>query len=321
MTLRSAIKALASSLPPVRRLLASRDSALLEVRMLADHVEKLEALLESPPVLKNGTKIDPAEYFRPAFASILDAAKPYSFFCVELNGYRLWIPAETLRTMIHCMHHADTGRIAVHVETDHLAWMMERLEPGSTFLDVGAATGATTLPIATRFGDSVRIVAYEPALETRKLLVATLAENRIGHVDVRGSAVAEAAGEAEFREYLPDPTGETPWLPETSTLVGGKLADRPSRSYSVPIVTLDQDVLEQCTSSLVIKIDVEGYENLVLSGAAELVNRYRPYLSIDIHADPFGDGAASTEDAVRAFLEDRGYECRRQLHVLLCSPR
>jgi hypothetical protein len=93
----------------------------------------------------------------------------------------------------------------------------------------------------------------------------------------------------------------------------------PHRSYDVQVVMLDDDALAQCTRPVVIKIDVEGFEAHVLRGARRLIDEYRPFLSIDIHTDPFGDGVATTEATVISLIQDYRYE--RLGHVLLCSPR
>ena len=59
----------------------------------------------------------------------------------------------------------DAGAIYLSVEEAHLKWMMQKLGDGGTFLDVGAATGATTLPIAVQLGNKVRIVSVRAGRE------------------------------------------------------------------------------------------------------------------------------------------------------------
>jgi hypothetical protein len=96
------------------------------------------------------------------------------------------------------------------------------------------------------------------------------------------------------------------------------MSSAPHQTYEVRVVTLDDDALQHCSKPLVVKIDVEGFEAHVLRGAHRLIRDCRPYLSIDIHTDPFGDGLATTEAAVIELLP--GYRCERLAHVLLCSP-
>jgi len=222
--------------------------------------------------------------------------------------------------MVHCLIVMPDGQLAAYVETAHLRWMMERLHGGGTYLDIGAATGATTLPIAVHLNGLVQIVSYEPARLARDLLLATLEQNGIGGVMVRPVAVSEAAGEAQFREYLPDATGQTPFLPEASSIVSTLMSDAPHATVTVPVVTLDEDALPVIEKRPVVcKIDVEGFEAFVLRGARTLLSLPNVHLSIDIHADPFGDGQQSTEGEVRAILEEHGYSFEKMNHVLLCS--
>jgi len=252
---------------------------------------------------------------------MLDACAPETWLRLMLNDADLWLPRDTLRTMVHCAFRRPDGRLLLHVEEAHLRWMMERLAEGGTFLDVGCATGATTLPVAVILGGRVRIISYEPATAARNLLTATLERNRIEGVELRPVAVADRPGTAEFREFQPDETGEIPFLPETSTLVGTIIADRPHLSLQVPVVTLDDDALPRCGADpVVVKIDVEGFETFVLRGAAALIAARRPWFCIDIHSDPFGDGTVTTESAVRDFLAERDYRFETMGHVLLCSP-
>jgi len=258
---------------------------------------------------------------RTCFEAFLRASPKENFLRVSLNGSTLWIPVETLRTMVHCLSVSPDGGIDACVELDHLRWMMRHLDGGGTFLDVGAATGATTLPVACHLGSTVRIVAYEPARAARELLGATIDRNRISGVVVRPVAVSERAGTAQFREYFQDSTGQTPFLPEASSIVANLMPQAPHSTFDVPVVTLDEDAAPLIGGKpIVCKIDVEGFEAFVLRGAEKLLSGGSVYLSIDIHADPFGDGKRSTESDVRQILSKHGYSFERMNHVLLCTP-
>jgi FkbM family methyltransferase len=262
-------------LPLIRRLIALRDAAI--------------------------------EAQREVLRRVLGVASPETYLHVKLNGAQLWLPRDTMKTMFHCAHWEADGTLSLWVETPHLAWMMDRLADGATFLDVGAATGATVLPIADRFARKVTIIAYEPAVAARALLIATLDRNRIEGVTIRPVGVSDTPGEFEFREYAQDETGSTPWQPEASSLAAPVMSAASHRAYTVPVVTLDNDALPHCSRPLVVKIDVEGFEAHVLRGAEQLIRTYRPHLSIDIHADPFGDGAVNTEAAVRVLLPNYAF--------------
>ena len=63
------------------------------------------------------------------------------------------------------------------------------------------------------------------------------------------------------------------------------------------------------------KIDVEGFEEKVLTGALKSLERFKPFLSIDIHNHP--GRPDMTDDACVAILGPLGYQFERMGHVLL----
>jgi FkbM family methyltransferase len=305
------IRRAALTIPQVRNLVDARDAALASRDQAIVKQRAAETALTTVPA-NNQSDL---------FRHFLNACAPDCWLHLELNGAPLWLPRNTLLTMFHCIHRGAGGKLYLAVETAHLNWMMQRLTDGGTFLDVGAATGATTLPIAVQFGDTVRIISYEPAETARNLLLATLDRNRIATVEVRPHAVSDVGGTAEFREFLPDEDGAIPWLPEASTLIGTVISDSAHRTFTVPVVTLDTDALPFCERKpVVIKIDVEGFETQVLRGARRLISELHPWLSIDIHPEPFGNGQETTERSVRTLLGEDGYQFEKLGHVLLCTP-
>ena len=215
-----------------------------------------------------------------------------SDFKCNLNGEPAWLPTETLRIMIHCVHVID-GSISLLVETAHIDWMMNRLndkDGKALFIDIGAATGAASIPIALKFKEKVSIVAFEPATNANRLLTATLEKNSINSVTLVKAAVSDEMGEVTFVEYGADLSGECPWFPETSTIAYNGVRTDNSNTTTVPCVTIDSylsasNSLELAQfNSVVVKIDVEGFEEHVLKGSLNFIKTIRPYFSIDIHA-------------------------------------
>jgi FkbM family methyltransferase len=232
-------------------------------------------------------------------AQLVRASQSGTYFQVVLNGASVWLPPDALRTIDHCVHvRPEDGAVVLQVETAHLMWMMARLKNDGTFLDVGAATGATTLPVARQFGSSVSIIAYEPSRRAHQLLTETLTRNRLA-AEVKAAAVSDQVGEAEFCELPFDDSGNTPHLPETSSLSTAAVAASAESIYTVPVTTLDAEMAATAMARPVVaKIDVEGFEVHVLRGAARLIAEQRPHLLIDIPRAPFGNGE-TTEAACR----------------------
>jgi FkbM family methyltransferase len=263
--------------------------------------------------------MDAGEGLKRNIGSLLRSADPEAWFDIAFNGVDACLPRDTLRTMVHCFHFPEGQKPVLLVETEHLKWMIAALSQGGTFLDVGASTGATTIPIALTYGPRVVIHAYEPATPARTLLERTLARNALSSVEVHGAALAGAVGTAEFIELGYDDTDQTPFLPEGSALsVAQQVVDQGTK-YTVPVVTLDHEMPRVPRGPVVVKIDVEGFECRVIDGGPEFLQRWRPHLSIDIHPDPC-QKQTTTEAEVCAKLSRLGYTFEKRNHVLLCTP-
>lgn len=129
-------------------------------------------------------------------------------------------------------------------------------------VDVGANYGEMLLGV--ELPEAAEVVAFEPDPAVCAHLQASLAEAGVS-VDVRAEALAATVGEAEF---LVDPS----WS-GTSRLATGLGPDVGFRRALVPTTTLDAVFLSSTAKTACIKIDVEGAEDLVLQGGANLFRR------------------------------------------------
>jgi FkbM family methyltransferase len=73
-------------------------------------------------------------------------------------------------------------------------------------------------------------------------------------------------------------------------------------------ITVDSLVAELNLKPSVIKIDVEGFEDLVLKGAVETLKQYRPTLFIEFHPAELALRGIATEE-VLVMLEGLGFSC------------
>ncbi len=247
-------------------------------------------------------------------------SSPESWFECIFNGTRMWLPRHTLRIMVKGMYARADGPFEIEAERAHTDWLLSKCRPGGIFVDVGAATGTMTLPISIRI-PNIKVIAFEPSRTANRVLRATLERNRIACVEVVDAAVADACGSASFNEIGFDPTGEVHFMPEVSALASSD-ATHPLQigKYDVPVTTLDAFLgsRDDARSMRVMKIDVEGFETRVLRGATQFLRAASPYIAIDIHNDPFGQG--TTEGDVRSILGALHYRFQKMNHVLLCYP-
>ncbi len=247
-------------------------------------------------------------------ASQIDA-----WFKVKLNGVTMVLPRYTLMTMRHCIGASADHIMELLVETNHSDRMKAEFVDGALFLDVGAATGAMTVPYALSLDKNVRIVAFEPSLRARDYLTATLERNHAKGVTVLPYALSDGEGSVDFMELPEDEVGDTPFLPEGSRL---RTADEQlfagAKPLTVAVTTLDS-LAEQLdyagATRIIVKIDVEGFEDKVLLGARAMLQRYKPFLSIDIHEHP--GTTKLTDEACQNILLPLGYQIERMGHVML----
>lgn len=142
------------------------------------------------------------------------------------------------------------------------------VRPGDVVLDVGANIGAHTLPLARLAGPAGEVVAFEPQRVLFQTLCANMALNSVTNARCLPYAVGAAAGEID----APRPDYARPGS-FGSLAVGG-----PGPAERVRVVTVDSLALDRCR---LIKVDVEGYEEQVLRGAAGTLERLRPVLYVE----------------------------------------
>lgn len=244
-----------------------------------------------------------------------------SWFRVRLNGVSLLLPRYTLMIMRDCLTASANRELSLLVETAHWEWMKSKFGDNTLFLDIGAAAGTMTVPYALSFPERLRIVSFEPSRRARNYLDRTLTQNGARNVTVLPFALSDAPGDLSFMEFPEDPSGRVPFLPEASRLQLPTEELYPDAlGYEVAVRTLDS-LSEQLhlseAETIVMKIDVEGFEDKVLKGALTTLERFKPFLSIDIHNHP--GRPDMTDGACMAILRPFGYQFERVGHVLLAS--
>jgi FkbM family methyltransferase len=178
------------------------------------------------------------------------------------------------------------------------------LTEGSTFLDIGGNKGDFALFAAAIVGKSGRVVCFEPHPDNASWIRKSVALNGFGNVRVEELALSDRLGEAELN-------------------IGGKsgqhsLETRKRDRGTVTVRTMDLDKYlraEGIGRIDAIKIDVEGAEDKVISGALETLQRDRPVMFLDVHSI----GAERLED-LAGRLNAQGYRFR-ELESGACADR
>jgi FkbM family methyltransferase len=160
---------------------------------------------------------------------------------------------------------------------------------GKVFLDVGAHIGYFAV-LAAACGAHAFAIEMQPDLIP--IIKRNVSVNDNLRVDVINAAVGDKNG------LLPVPKG----------IVGATGAvhlHAHENSVYVPSLRLD-DAFASIPGVAAIKIDVEGYEGQVLTGAKEIIARDRPILFVELHESSASYGFRQS-DVVR-MIRAHGYE-------------
>lgn len=134
------------------------------------------------------------------------------------------------------------------------------LVEGSVFIDVGANIGYFTRMASHLVGHNGMVYAFEPLPEAYALLRENTKDQ--SNVKVLPFAVADLPGETEF--YVSRSGDRSSLLPVEAV-----------RVIKVKSLTLDS-LLSEISRVDLVKIDVEGYETMVLQGGKQLIRQCRP---------------------------------------------
>jgi len=143
------------------------------------------------------------------------------------------------------------------------------IKPGAIVFDIGANVGFYSLLASTLVGDEGHVFAFEPVPANIFFIKEHLRLNQVANVTVIEQAVSDASGVASFADGASSCTGRL--------AVEGH--------YQVRTVSLDELVFGgKMPAPDYMKIDVEGAEMLVLSGARALLQEAHPVIFLATHS-------------------------------------
>ena len=142
------------------------------------------------------------------------------------------------------------------------------LGAGDTVVEVGANMGAHTLQLARLVGPQGVVHAYEPQRVIFQILCANVALNALFNVHTHHAGVGSAAGQLRVPPLDYAAVGN----------FGGLSLTDQGAGEVVPVVPLDATPF---ASLKLLKIDVEGMEHAVLSGARQTIAQHRPLLYVE----------------------------------------
>lgn len=166
-------------------------------------------------------------------------------------------------------------------EPDQLALALKLFPENGVAFDIGANVGLYSLLLSSK---ASKVIAFEPLPRNIRYLARTLEVNNITNVLIVPCAVAESMSLLAFAD------GENCAL--------GHL----SEAGEQPVVSVSCDEFSARFELIpdLIKIDVEGAEELVLRGARNILSNHKPTVLLSIHSDELRDSCIR-------FLQRLGY--------------
>ena len=161
----------------------------------------------------------------------------------------------------------------------HMHSLFEKyITKDSIVIECGAHIGTHTLKLAQLAN---HVYAFEPMPSTHRVLCRNLQLNSTGNVTVFQEGLSDASGTTTFR-WIPfgnpgaahldnNPMGLPPHLP-------------PIEPIHVSLRTIDSLNLDRLDF---MKIDVEGYETLVIKGAMSTIRTYRPIIVMEVWSNHY----------------------------------
>jgi len=184
-----------------------------------------------------------------------------------INGFTMLLPADDVQLSV-CM------LIYGAVDIGMTRFLSRILQPGMTFVDVGANIGTHTLTAASRVQDSGHVYSFEPTPRTCGILSTNVTINGFtGRVVIQELAVSDKRGSAKL--WTGDVCGH-------NTLFGNEQDPRPA--ITVSTISLDEALAAVPVIDFV-KIDAEGAEPFILRGMREILSR-RPKLQLALEFAP-----------------------------------
>ena len=185
-------------------------------------------------------------------------------------------------------------------EYDDMMFTLRYLRRGDAFVDVGANVGFYSL-LASSANAGSPVLALEPHPVASQRLRENALLNSFGNIRIRAVAAGRAPGSAELTANLVD----------QNRISSG--VDDSGPTITVSVVTLDAELVAQKINAedvRLVKVDTEGFEANVLSGAHSLLDtRPGPVWLVEMAGLGLRYGTGDPE--VFAMFKDRGYQAFR----------
>jgi FkbM family methyltransferase len=171
--------------------------------------------------------------------------------------------------------------------------LMQTLKPGMNVVDIGGNIGYYAMLEARLVGPTGLVIAIEPMPKNSERLCQNVQANGYQNIRIHKLAIGDRNGTASM--YVSERSNWHSLYPQVSS----------KGEIQVPVRTLDSLLMLYDLSSVdLVRMDLEGYEVVVIEGMRRTLEKHGPRLLVELHPDPVG--TAAIVEYLRS-LENLGY--------------
>jgi FkbM family methyltransferase len=184
-------------------------------------------------------------------------------------------------------------------EPEVIATLAATLQPGDTFLDIGANEGFFSVVASKLVGPSGRVISIEPQSRLQSVIARNLVENSARNVEVHPLVISDSVGWATLHLF-----------PDINTGGSGlyRWTKYPNATEKVPQTTLSQLLATAGVGQVkLMKLDVESFEHEIILGSPDVFARgLIGHIALELHPQILARRGKSEADIIN-FLIEKGY--------------
>lgn len=184
----------------------------------------------------------------------------------RVNQQRVLVDIQNFR-IYAMMGDSDVGQPIIQSQKyePHVEHIIKAtLHSGDVFLDLGANIGYFSLLAASIVQETGKVISFEPNIQNLQLLYASIFENQFRNITVYPFAASNNVQILRLTSF-----GSNGFLEEPHS--------SQSNSQFLQSIIVD-DLLQDESRIKLIKMDIEGYEPLALSGMEKIIKKHKPII-------------------------------------------
>ena len=176
------------------------------------------------------------------------------------------LPVKYVKTVKKVYYKFKINRDTFKSQEKEFSIIKELINQGDWVLDIGANVGHYTLEFSKLVGTKGRVLAFEPIPETFDLLVSNVGHVSPGNTTLINGAISTEIAQVNFT------------IPRNNLYLSHMDADGDISVMAFPLKNFLPDEINLAF----IKIDAEGYDEIIVSSIYDVVDRFRPIIMAEI---------------------------------------